>query len=107
LFLAQERRDLLHKHFTEVEGEFSFAKGVDGTTTEEIQEALEESIKGKKSTPQAINLNVHTFLYSICNDVSVGKHAIHINSLFTPVLRIRILYVFGPLGPGSITIRSE
>jgi len=36
----------LHKHFTEVEGEFSYAKGVDGTTTEEIQEALEDSIKG-------------------------------------------------------------
>jgi len=41
----QERRALLQKHFNEVEGEFSFAKGVDITTTEEIQEALEESIK--------------------------------------------------------------
>ena len=30
----------------EVEGEFFFAKGVDGTTTEEIQVALEDSIKG-------------------------------------------------------------
>ena len=35
-------------HFKEVEGEFSYAKSVDGTTTEEIQEALDESIKGKK-----------------------------------------------------------
>jgi hypothetical protein len=104
---VQERRDLLHKHFTEVEGEFSFAKGVDGTTTEEIQEALEESIKGKKRLPQAINRRECTYCNKICSDVSVGKHAIHINSLFTPVLRMRILYVFGPLGPGSITIRSE
>jgi hypothetical protein len=61
---VQERRDLLHKHFTEVEGEFSFAKGVDGTTTEEIQEALEESIKGKKkSTPQAIYRRECTYFY--------------------------------------------
>jgi len=41
----QERRDLLRQHFKEVEGEFFFAKGVDGTTTEEIQVALEDSIK--------------------------------------------------------------
>ncbi len=77
---------MLHKHFTEVEGEFSFAKGVDGTTTEEIQEALEESIKGKKSIPQAIKRRECTYFYiqySIRNDVLVEKHAIHINSLFT------------------------
>ena len=30
-----------------VEGEFQFAQSMDGNTTEEIQEALEESIKGK------------------------------------------------------------
>ena len=29
-----------------MEGEFQFAQSVDGNTTEEIQEALEESIKG-------------------------------------------------------------
>ena len=46
-FIGQERRALLHEHFNEVEDEFTFAKGVDGSTTEEIQEALEESIKGK------------------------------------------------------------
>lgn len=40
-----ERRQLLKDTFTNVEGEFHFAKGVDGTTTEEIQEALDESIK--------------------------------------------------------------
>lgn len=43
----QERRALLNEKFKEVEGEFFFAKGVDGSTTEEIQEALEDSIKGK------------------------------------------------------------
>merc|ERR1719348_1830667 len=40
-----ERRQLLRDNFKEVEGEFSYAKSVDGTTTEEIQEALDESIK--------------------------------------------------------------
>ena len=42
-----ERRALLRERFKEVVGEFHYAKGVDGTTTEEIQEALEESIKGR------------------------------------------------------------
>merc|ERR1712156_1361840 len=37
----EERRQMLR-----VEGEFQFAQSVDGNTTEEIQEALEESIKG-------------------------------------------------------------
>ena len=32
--------------FFSVEGEFQFAQSMDGNTTEEIQEALEESIKG-------------------------------------------------------------
>merc|ERR1719452_15858 len=40
-----ERRDLLRKTFKEVEGEFFYAKSIDGTTTEEIQEALDISIK--------------------------------------------------------------
>ena len=30
-----------------MEGEFQFAQSMDGNTTEEIQEALEESIKGE------------------------------------------------------------
>ena len=42
----QERRELLRSNFKVVENEFGFAKSVDGKTTEEIQEALEESIKG-------------------------------------------------------------
>jgi len=41
----KERRDLLRKHFKVVEDEFQYAKFIDGNTTEEIQEALEESIK--------------------------------------------------------------
>ena len=43
----KERRELLRNNFNLVENEFGFAKSVDGKTTEEIQEALEESIKGK------------------------------------------------------------
>ena len=43
----QERRELLRSNFNLVENEFGFAKSVDGKTTEEIQEALEESIKGE------------------------------------------------------------
>ena len=45
----KERRELLRNNFNLVENEFGFAKSVDGKTTEEIQEALEESIKGKIS----------------------------------------------------------
>jgi len=40
-----ERRRLLHENFSVVEGEFHYAQSVDGTTIEEIQEALEISIK--------------------------------------------------------------
>jgi DNA ligase-1 len=40
-----ERRALLFEHFQLVEGEFAFAKSSDGTTTEEIQTFLEESVK--------------------------------------------------------------
>ncbi|TRY68924.1 hypothetical protein TCAL_03022 [Tigriopus californicus] len=43
----QERRDLLKKHFQEVEGEFLFAKYADPQTMEEVQEVLEESVKDK------------------------------------------------------------
>merc|ERR1712025_584081 len=41
----KERRELLRNHFKAVEDEFQYAKFIDGNTTEEIQEALEESIK--------------------------------------------------------------
>merc|ERR1719354_531242 len=42
-----DRRQLLKDTFKHIEGEFHYAKGVDGTTTEDIQEALDESIKGE------------------------------------------------------------
>ncbi|KAG5890136.1 hypothetical protein JTB14_027803 [Gonioctena quinquepunctata] len=41
-----ERRELLSKHFKEVEGQWVFAKSLDTTTMEEVQEFLEESVKG-------------------------------------------------------------
>ncbi|KAK8853229.1 hypothetical protein IAR55_003931 [Kwoniella newhampshirensis] len=41
----KERRQLLIEHFQPVESEFAFAKASDGTTTEEIQAFLEESVK--------------------------------------------------------------
>ena len=40
-----QRRALLFEHFQPVEGEFDFAKSSDGTTTDEIQTFLEESVK--------------------------------------------------------------
>lgn len=39
------RRKLLHEHFEQVEGEFSFAKSVDVDNVEEIQTFLDESVK--------------------------------------------------------------
>lgn len=41
-----ERRDLLKKHFKEVEGEWIFAKNMDTSVMEEVEEFLDESIKG-------------------------------------------------------------
>ncbi|XP_064106612.1 DNA ligase 1-like [Macrobrachium nipponense] len=42
----EKRRALLKENFHEVEGEFIFAKSMDSTNTEDIEEFLEESIKG-------------------------------------------------------------
>lgn len=42
----RERRDLLYRHFKPVEGEFVFAKNADPGTMEEVQEVLEESVRG-------------------------------------------------------------
>lgn len=44
-----ERRAVLREHFKEHEGEWFFAKSLDTTVMEEVEEFLEESIKGKKS----------------------------------------------------------
>ncbi|XP_015603260.1 DNA ligase 1 isoform X2 [Cephus cinctus] len=41
-----KRRELLKQHFKEVEGEWQFATSHDTTTMEEVQDFLEESVKG-------------------------------------------------------------
>lgn len=41
-----ERRNLLKQYFKESEGQWSFATSLDTTTMEEVQEFLEESVKG-------------------------------------------------------------
>ncbi|CAH0546565.1 unnamed protein product [Brassicogethes aeneus] len=41
-----ERRNLLREHFQEVEGEWSFATHLDTTKMEEVQEFLDESVRG-------------------------------------------------------------
>jgi DNA ligase-1 len=41
-----KRRSLLHENFHEVEGEFRFATSIDTSTMEEVQDFLEESVKG-------------------------------------------------------------
>ena len=53
----KERREMLRNNFVLVENEFQYAKSADGTSTEEIQEALEESIKGGFS----VNLSCFSF----------------------------------------------
>ncbi|XP_018325422.1 DNA ligase 1 isoform X2 [Agrilus planipennis] len=42
-----KRRTILRDNFKEVEGQFHFAKNLDTTVIEEIQDFLEESVKGK------------------------------------------------------------
>lgn len=44
-----ERRTLLRKYFKEVEGEWAFANHLDTTAMEEVQEYLDESVKGEMS----------------------------------------------------------
>ncbi|RPB19410.1 ATP-dependent DNA ligase [Terfezia boudieri ATCC MYA-4762] len=41
----QERRRLMYESFNEIEGQFSFAKAMDGNELEQIQSFLDESIK--------------------------------------------------------------
>ncbi|KAK3357145.1 hypothetical protein B0T25DRAFT_622043 [Lasiosphaeria hispida] len=41
----RERRELLHKSFNPIEGEFSFATSMDGQDIDEIQTFLDESVK--------------------------------------------------------------
>jgi DNA ligase-1 len=42
-----KRRSLLREKFHEVDGEFRFAMSIDTSTMEEVQDFLEESVKGK------------------------------------------------------------
>jgi DNA ligase-1 len=42
----KKRRELLKDHFKEVEGEFLFAKYADPDNLEDIQDVLEQSVKG-------------------------------------------------------------
>ena len=53
---------MLRNNFVLVENEFQYAKSADGTSTEEIQEALEESIKGGFS----VNLSCFSFCFFKC-----------------------------------------
>lgn len=41
-----KRREILQENFTEIPGQFMFATSLDTKLTEEVQEFLEESIKG-------------------------------------------------------------
>jgi DNA ligase 1 len=41
----EQRRKLLHDNFSEVKGEFAFAKNMDTNNVDEIQMFLEESVK--------------------------------------------------------------
>lgn len=45
-----ERRKLLKENFVEVEEQFLLATSMDTTTMEEVQDFLEESIKGNRNT---------------------------------------------------------
>jgi len=42
-----ERRRLLHDHFQPIQGQFSFATSLDTDNVEQLQEFLDESIKGE------------------------------------------------------------
>lgn len=53
----QERRKLLRENFNEVGEEFRFASSVDVTTMEEVQEYLEESVKGRHFSLRTLIIN--------------------------------------------------
>lgn len=55
-----KRRDLLREHFQPVEGEFVFANSVDTDSMEEVQEFLEESVKGIKNIVQCRDVVLDT-----------------------------------------------
>ena len=57
----QERRQLLKEHFKEVEGEFLFAKSAEPDNLEDIQEVLEQSVKGETIISFLVCGNKSTF----------------------------------------------
>lgn len=61
----QERRKLLRENFKEVGEEFRFASSVDVTTMEEVQEYLEESVKG--------NSNIYLYCKTLVTIVNKSK----------------------------------
>lgn len=58
-----ERRKLLKENFVEVEEQFLLATSLDTTTMEEVQDFLEESIKGKNKIQS--NTGICSFLKNI------------------------------------------
>ena len=59
----KERRQLLQDHFHAVEGEFHFAKSADPETMEEVQELLEESVKGTHKLLTLFSLTEKTKIF--------------------------------------------
>lgn len=57
-----ERRKLLQENFIEVEEQFLFATSLDTTTMEEVQDFLEESIKGSEKN---ICMKLNKFLFNL------------------------------------------
>lgn len=66
----QERRKLLRENFKEVDEEFRFASSVDVTTLEEVQEYLEESVKGLSAN---IRNRIQEFLFASTPQIDVNK----------------------------------
>jgi DNA ligase-1 len=58
----RRRRELLHKSFKEIEGEFVYAKSKISSDTEEIAEFLDESVKGWYNVQ--LNLYIKDTMYS-------------------------------------------
>jgi hypothetical protein len=72
-----KRRSLLHEKFHEVEGEFRFAMSIDTSTMEEVQDFLEESVKGKFLVVSVKALNVLVgFAVSTCNDLRTAERIV-------------------------------